>query len=112
MIIPPSDARWFTRQEVESVLDHKTGTTFRSADFKKMAEIIDGPNKASQLEPAAQALAPPDHTKPRPQYVPSNDEPPFRLPPLTAIAGVLIRDWIDRKIGFPVDENLIPKGNL
>uniref|UniRef100_A0A0W0FJF1 Uncharacterized protein n=1 Tax=Moniliophthora roreri TaxID=221103 RepID=A0A0W0FJF1_MONRR len=28
-------------------------------------------------------------------------EPPFRVPPATAIAGMLIRDWAERKIGFP-----------
>lgn len=29
------------------------------------------------------------------------DDPPFKVPPTTAIAGVLIRDWAEGKIGFP-----------
>jgi len=28
-------------------------------------------------------------------------EPPFRVPPATAIAGVLIRDWAEGKVKFP-----------
>ncbi|KAF9486062.1 hypothetical protein BDN70DRAFT_870572 [Pholiota conissans] len=106
------DARWFTRQEVEAVLNHKAGTKFGKADYKKMNEITDGPNKDHKLDAAAQALTPLDPTKPKPHFVPEDDgQPPFRLPPTSAIAGVLIRDWIDRKIGFPVEE-VIQKGNL
>lgn len=41
------------------------------------------------------------------------EEPPFRLPPTTAIAGVLIRDWVDGKIGFPKEsETVAQRGNL
>ena len=29
-----------------------------------------------------------------------NDEPPFRLPPITAIAGVLIHDWAHYKVAI------------
>lgn len=109
------DARWFTRQEVESVLGHSTGTTFRQSDYKKMAEIVDGASKppSAPLDPAAQALTPRDD-KAKQQYVPppSDGDPPFRLPPITAIAGVLIRDWIERKVGFPIEENFVQKGNL
>ena len=120
-----SDARWFTRQEVEAVLNHKSGTRFGRSDYKKMNEITDGPTQdakdakdakdtkdITKLDAAAQALTPLDPTKPKPHPMPEDDgQPPFRLPPTSAIAGVLIRDWIDRKIGFPVEE-VIQKGNL
>ncbi|KAF6763009.1 NAD+ diphosphatase [Ephemerocybe angulata] len=110
-----ADARWFTRDEVRAVLDHKAGTTFRKSDFKRMNEIVEG--KATEdktnAEMAAQALSPADPgaaSKPVLQREPTDDdEPPFRLPPLTAIAGVLIRDWVDGKIGF---KNELLKGNL
>jgi len=29
------------------------------------------------------------------------DEPPFKIPPETAIAGMIIRDWVAGKVGFP-----------
>jgi NAD+ diphosphatase len=28
------------------------------------------------------------------------DEPPFKMPPATAIAGVLIRDWAEGRVKF------------
>ena len=30
-----------------------------------------------------------------------SDEPPFKILAVSAIAGVLIRDWVDGQIGFP-----------
>jgi len=42
------------------------------------------------------------------------DEPPFKLPPVTTMAGILIRDWIKGKLNFqPADrQEGIFKGNL
>lgn len=53
-----SDARWFTREEIITVLNHPDGTNFNSASTS-----------------------------------PGKDDPPFRVPSKTAIAGVLISDW-------------------
>ena len=80
-----------------------------------MAEIVEGKPAEDQTNAnaAAQALTPPNSSAPRKAVVePTSlpDDPPFRLPPVTAIAGMLIRDWIDGKIGF-FDEPL-KKGNL
>ncbi|KII92689.1 hypothetical protein PLICRDRAFT_172748 [Plicaturopsis crispa FD-325 SS-3] len=85
------DAQWFTRAEVLKVLNHKSGTNFTRKDYKTMEEITEGrsntvANASQREEIAAKAAA--------------EDEPPFRVPPLTAIAGVLIRDWAEGKIGF------------
>lgn len=85
-----------------------------------MAEIVDGrPNTEQKLtaEPAAIPLTPSATTTPvveRTNDVVVAEEPAFRLPPLTAIAGVLIRDWVDGKIAFPREEIPvgIQKGNL
>ncbi|RXW24948.1 hypothetical protein EST38_g902 [Candolleomyces aberdarensis] len=109
------DARWFTREEVTAVLNHRTGTKFGKSDYKKMAEIVEGKPVEDQTNTnaAAQALTPPNSSAPRKAVVEptsSPDDPPFRLPPVTAIAGMLIRDWIDGKVGF-FDEPL-KKGNL
>ena len=109
------DARWFSRDEVRAVLDHKAGTKFNRADYKRLNEITDG--RSNTEEKAPLALAPAEATSQPPQPEPpaalsDSDEPPFRLPPVTAIAGVLIRDWVDGKIGFPPEENALQKGNL
>jgi NAD+ diphosphatase len=113
-----TDARWYTREEILAVLNHKAGTRFGGRDFKKMAEIVDGANteqKAPAGDNAAHVLAPPDprtlNNAPKSIESESKDDPPFRLPPTTAIAGVLIRDWAERRIGFPPEET-VQKGNL
>ncbi|TFY71623.1 hypothetical protein EVG20_g1372 [Dentipellis fragilis] len=62
------DARWFTREEILSVLEHPEGTNFTGREF------VDAPN----TEAAEKAR---------------RNAPPFRVPPPTAIAGVLIHNW-------------------
>ncbi|KAF9460734.1 NUDIX hydrolase domain-like protein [Collybia nuda] len=81
------DARWYTRDEILSVLSHPLGGMFGAAEYKKMAESTEGRTSDDKH------LDPTFHLK-------SLDDLPFRLPPPTAIAGVLIRDWVDGKISF------------
>lgn len=69
---------------------HPTGTNFSRRDYKKMAEIQDG-SDANKAQAGTATLA---HSDPSI----AADEPPFRMPPLTAIAGVLIQHWAERKI--------------
>jgi NAD+ diphosphatase len=91
------DARWYTRDEVLAVLQHEGGTRFTRSDYKQIASIdervnvkvsVDDPLGGdaavhdSQTRDAAPALVAPDDI-----------ELPFRVPPRTAIAGVLISDW-------------------
>ena len=109
------DARWFTREEVRSVLKHRAGTRFEKSDYKKMNEMTDGQSNLEQkahVDSMMQALTPAESTTTR--QTSYSDEPPFRLPGAAAIAGVLIRDWVDGKIGFPQDANKfsIQRGNL
>ncbi|KAI0047942.1 hypothetical protein FA95DRAFT_1148265 [Auriscalpium vulgare] len=100
------DARWFTREEVLAVLEHKEGTNFTRRDFKTMADSIEGranvPNKDAKDEgdplagdaTVAASQAKEGVVQPKPTEVPADaNEPPFRVPPRTAIAGVLISDW-------------------
>ncbi|KAJ7030008.1 NUDIX hydrolase domain-like protein [Mycena alexandri] len=88
------DARWYTRDEVLEVLNHKLGTTFSAADHKRFAAAADGTTSK-------------DVQKPEPIV----DEPPFRVPPTTAIAGVLIREWAYKTIQFS-QARAHQKGNL
>ncbi|KAJ8588521.1 hypothetical protein M405DRAFT_740123, partial [Rhizopogon salebrosus TDB-379] len=89
------DARWYTREEVLAVLRHRSGTNFSRRDYKNMAAIQDAMTK-----PQEQSV-----------LIDKDDEPPFRMPPSTAIAGVLIQHWAEGKtLG---NANLLPtKGNL
>jgi NAD+ diphosphatase len=81
------DARWYTREEVLAVIRHASGTRFSRSDYKKIAEIQDGPDN----NPA------PAKSQEQPVEVNTNDEPPFKIPAPTAIAGVLIQHWAEAK---------------
>lgn len=89
------DARWYTREEILAVLRHASGTRFSRRDYKKIAEIQDGPDN----NPA------PAKSQEQSVEVNSNDEPPFKIPAPTAIAGVLIQHWAEArgKISLEVD---------
>ncbi|KAI0318878.1 NUDIX hydrolase domain-like protein [Amylostereum chailletii] len=89
------DARWFTRDQVLEVLAHPDGTNLTRRDHRKFAAVYD-------------ARPPPEETAGEtrdPERI-TEDLPPFRVPPLSAIAGVLIADWAHGR--FPPQA----KGNL
>ena len=105
------DAKWYTREEVLAVLGHKEGTRFTKSDFKQMASIDERVNlkvKASVGDPLGGNAAVLDHDGQKREAASveahGNDEPAFRVPPRTAIAGVLISDWafgkVPAEIGF------------
>lgn len=112
--MPCLDARWFTREEILAVLRHHSGTNFSRRDYKKMAEIQDGPDNIAHSDPSIKAKEA-AMAKPQEQAVEidKDNEPPFRMPALTAIAGVLIQHWAEGKILLEDNANLsIVKGNL
>lgn len=78
------DAKWFTREEILAVLNHPDGTNFAIREPKPKLE-------STQTPPV--------------------EEPAFRLPPLTAIAGVLVSDWAKEKIIVGSEAQTL-KGNL
>jgi NAD+ diphosphatase len=105
------DARWFTRDEILAILIHESGTKF-GKDHKKLAEnTVDRSKTAkSTLEPAQQVLRPADTTTaPQPRFAERKPswELPFQLPAVRSIAGVLIRDWAEKKIGFPLEDTIL-----
>ena len=110
------DARWYTRDEVRLVLEHKAGTRFDKSDYKKMNEMTEG---RSNLEQNANVdstiqVSTPAESKTTSKQSSYSDEPPFKLPAASTIAGVLIRDWVDGKIGFPQEcaKVKMQRGNL
>jgi len=88
------DARWYTREEVLTVLQHKEGTNFSRNDYKQLTKELDERVnvKLSGSDPLSGDAAAHDPIS-QPQDAHGVNEPPFRVPPRTAIAGVLISDW-------------------
>lgn len=78
------DARWFTRQEILDVVGHKEGTFLTTGKQPKIAAAWTEEEATLQKETA-------DKAKPAPE---------FKLPPATAIAGVLLRDWVYGRVKF------------
>ena len=96
-----TDARWFTREEVLAVLAHPDGTNLRKRDYVKLDAITSGsvPKQQQQragIESASDMDASQAAAKPQMEVqkeIKDVGEPPFRVPPRSAIAGVLISDW-------------------
>jgi len=97
------DARWFTRDEVRSVLEHRAGTKLDKSDYAKLNEVTQGTLEQNAEKDLAMQTLTPAESKTVPKEPSHSEQLPFRLPPATAIAGVLIRDWVSGKIGFPQD---------
>lgn len=81
----PQDARWYTRAEIISVLEHPLGTNLARREYKKLDEN-------AQPEPSSNNTQTMQKADEQARDAPV-DLPPFRVPPRTAIAGVLISDW-------------------
>ena len=82
--IPPyahamTDARWYTREQVLSVLNHTEGLK-SGKDAPKWDSAVE--EKAAEVQEAQR----------------KQDEPPFKAPPRNAMAGVLLSDWANRKV--------------
>ncbi|KAI9449413.1 NUDIX hydrolase domain-like protein [Lactarius psammicola] len=90
------DARWYTREEILAVLQHNEGTNYSRSDYKRFTKEIDERInvKLSGSDPlGGDAAAHDPNSQPQDASAPGVNEPPFRVPPRTAIAGVLISDW-------------------
>ncbi|KAF7981908.1 hypothetical protein HWV62_31507 [Athelia sp. TMB] len=108
------DAQWFTREQILAILSHPDGTNIAKRDYKVLNEIQDGPaaEKAKQDQEGAAALAHSDPSiaaKEVKVLVEEPGAPSFRVPPVTAIAGVLIRQWAEGTIQANA---VLQKGNL
>ena len=105
-----ADAQWYTREQVLSVLNHADGTNISRREYKRIDDNINGQSnvadknappaegtavQAANAQQASAASAGPDPKQ--------ADEPLFRVPPLTTIAGVLISDWAHGR--FPATPN-------
>lgn len=113
-LTPVPDAQWFTREQILAILSHPDGTNIAKRDYKVLNEIQDGPaaEQAKQDQEGAAALAHSDPSiaaKEVKVLVEEPGAPSFRVPPVTAIAGVLIRQWAEGTIQANA---VLQKGNL
>lgn len=99
-LMPLSDARWFTREEVLAVLAHPDGTHLRRRDYAKLEEITSGSTPKQQQGAGIESASDPDASQATAiskteiqEEIKDVGEPPFRVPPRSAIAGILISDW-------------------
>ncbi|KAI0759865.1 NUDIX hydrolase domain-like protein [Trametes elegans] len=100
------DARWYTRAEIRAILAHRAGTTLSSRDHSTLAAAAE---KSNPNAPGASAASPTACSGAgtgtgagagASAAAAVTDEPPFKLPPVTAIAGVLISEWAHGRAGF------------
>ncbi|PFH52176.1 hypothetical protein AMATHDRAFT_2420 [Amanita thiersii Skay4041] len=108
------DARWFTRQEIQLILSGKGGQLLSQADYKKLTDRHEG-DQGGILKVTTQAVASAENPTLAELATAQAPDDPIKLPPTTAIAGVLIKHWADGKIGFPNDTHkstALQQGNL
>lgn len=79
------EARFYTKAEVRAVLAHRDGAVIRRNEYKRLDEAESGKALAPEGEPASSSVA-------------TSDRPGFRVPPISAVAGVLITEWVNGKI--------------
>ena len=85
-----------------TVLRHPQGTNFIGRDHKILEAHEQRLDKASALAHSDPNLQQDDDVREAsPGTIKTGQDasdPPFRVPPLTAVAGVLIRDWVEGRI--------------
>ncbi|CCL99656.1 uncharacterized protein FIBRA_01676 [Fibroporia radiculosa] len=96
------DARWCTREEILAILNHADGTNITNRDHRKLAAAQEERDHTVKKVSTANALAG-DAVQSgegdRATAVDPLSEVPFKIPPVTAIAGVLISEWAHRRAG-------------
>lgn len=105
---PPPEARWYTRDELLAVLSHNEGTTLSRQEHKEIAasaensnphEKPDDANAQPTAAAAAASTAPAAAAAAATAPVNMNRGPPFKIPPRTAIGGVILSEWAHGRAG-------------
>lgn len=79
-----SDTKWFTRAEVQEVLSHPDGTNLAARDNKQLDSIVSGKTTDPATSQAVVGV----------EEAVLKNQPPFRVPPISSVAGVLISEWV------------------
>jgi NAD+ diphosphatase len=105
------EARWFTREEVIAVLEHREGTNFS----RILGPPGGGAGALAHSDPSLKEADPKAAAAKAAAEGADDDEPPFRIPPITAIAGVLIQEWAYGRVKHlpsSEPEKVVRRGNL
>ncbi|KAL1743875.1 NUDIX hydrolase domain-like protein [Schizophyllum fasciatum] len=103
------DARWCTRAQVLGILRHPRGAFVGGRPpapgegTQAGAAVLapSDPSSSSSTNPSSSSTTTPNPpSNPTTTPNPADPDPPFQLPPASAIAGVLIRDWAEGRVGF------------
>lgn len=92
------DAKWYTREEVLAVLNHAEGTNITRNDHRKLAAAQEEKGSATSTANALAGDAVTEEEK-KAKAVEGPSELQFKVPPVTAIAGVLISEWAHGRAG-------------
>ncbi|KAF8633439.1 hypothetical protein AX17_004609 [Amanita inopinata Kibby_2008] len=103
------DARWFTRQEVLSILEGRAGALLSQTDYKKLTDKHEGREEKS-LAAVSQALAPAENTASAQPAAQANTNDPIKLPPTTAIAGLAVRTGKPIGTVVNIDDEILELG--
>ncbi|EIW62786.1 NAD(+) diphosphatase [Trametes versicolor FP-101664 SS1] len=100
------EARWWTRDEILSVLHHRDGTTLSQRDRRELFTATENlkPTEQPPATSGANPLAGDAVKEGEKAAVDAARElstgPLFKMPPVTAVAGVLINEWAHGRAGF------------
>lgn len=93
------DAKWYTREELLSILNHPEGTNITRNDHRKLAASQEEKRPLTSTANALAGDAVTEEEKKAKAVVEGPSELKFRVPPVTAIAGVLISEWAHGRAG-------------
>lgn len=82
-----ADAQWFPRSAIAAIISHPDVSSYTPAELKKLED------KSASNQTTAAALAPAERKPGDVSSSSGHEMGVTRLPPATAIAGVLIREW-------------------
>jgi len=100
------DVQWYTREEILAVLRHPSGTTFGGREYRTINDIRTGPDMDRSQEGtttlahsipsvAAKEMLTATASKVGTRTKLNEEELPFKVPSITAIAGILIQHWAE-----------------
>lgn len=105
-LIVYTEARWWTRDEILAVLHHRDGTTLSQRDRRELFTAAENlkPTEQPSATSGANPLAGDAVKEGEKAAVDAAREPSagplFKMPPVTAVAGVLINEWAHGRAGF------------
>jgi NAD+ diphosphatase len=92
------DAQWFSREQVLAVLRHPNGTRLHRQSTTAQDNKNNPQGQSGGSVTATSGIA--NGANPGEiNEVTGKEEPQFRLPPSATIAGTLVKDWAEGRIG-------------